>query len=282
MNYAVKSLSSVVGAEIIGINLCQKLSQDDIDAMYALLHQYHLLVFRSQNFTLEQQISACQQFGEIELHPSEEVPWKYREITYVANTDPTLTQIFEHCGPTFELWHSDTCYLPKPAKISMLYAECVPKIGGETLFANMVQAYCDLPDDIKVRLENKKAVFGSGKNLIDRCQKRGYNLQIPEKDRCPDVIHPVIRTHPYTQQKSIYVNWAHTDRILDMSLEESSELLDYLYQHSRKDEYIYEHHPAAGDLIVWDNAATLHSNTAKKLTQLRIMRRVMIQGNEPF
>lgn len=282
MDYDSFPLSSALGAEIVGIDLCQPFRSEMIDEIYHLLHQHHVLVFRNQSFSLTQQIDVCKQFGEIELHPSEGVPWKYREITYVANTDPTLTQIFEHCGPTFELWHSDTCYLPKPASISLLYAERVPDFGGETLFANMVQAYHDLPDSIKARLENKRAVFGSSQKLIDRCQKRNYNIQIPEQDRHPDVTHPVIRTHPHTKCKSIFVNWAHTDRILDVSPEESSELLDYLYQHSRAEQYIYEHHPRQGDLIVWDNASTLHSNTSKKLTQLRIMRRVMIKGTVPY
>lgn len=283
MNYEIKALSSVLGAEIRGIDLAnQNLAQKDIEQLYDLIHQHKVLVFRDQSFSLEQQIKACSQFGAIELHPAKEVPWGYRELTYVANTDPTYTQILDHCGPTFELWHSDTCYLPKPARISMLYAERVPQEGGETLFSNTVQAYEDLPESIKTLLDDKKAVFGSGQQLMNRCQARGYALHIPSSEIEPDVIHPVIRTHPYTQQKSIFVNWAHTDRILDMPEEESKKLLDYLYEHTTSERYRYDHYPQQGDLIVWDNAATLHSNTAKKLKEIRIMRRVMIQGTTPY
>jgi len=282
MDYEINPLSLALGAEVIGIDLCKTLSPDEIADIYRLCDQHKLLVFRDQSLSLQQQITACSQFGEVELHPADNVPWLHREITYVANTDPTLTTILEHCGPTFELWHSDTCYLPQPARISMLYAERVPTSGGETLFANMGQAYDDLPEHMKTRLASKRAVFGSGQSLMDRCQARGYNLQIPLDDRHPDVVHPVIRTHPSTKQKSIYVNWAHTDCILDMDSEESDTLLHYLYEHSRSEKYIYEHHPRQGDLIVWDNASTLHSNTAKKLTELRIMRRVMIKGTAPY
>ena len=280
MRYRVNSLSSVLGLEILGLDLRQPLALDQIHEIYDLLGQHQVLVFRNQNLTLEQQIAACGQFGDIELHPAREVPWKYREITYVANTDPSYTQVLEHCGPTFELWHSDTCYLPEPAYMSMLYAERVPSHGGETLFANMVKAYQDLPETIKDRLMDKKAVFGSGHKLMARCQARGYDLQIPENEIEPDVIHPVIRTHPYTKLPSIYVNWAHTDCIVGMPDHESEAMLDYLYQHSQKDCYRYEHYPKQGDLIVWDNAATIHSNTAKKLSEIRVMRRIMIKSKK--
>lgn len=282
MNVTVNPLSSTLGAEIIGIDLKQSFSQHEINTLYELLNQHKLLVFRNQSLSPEQQIAACGQFGEIELHPSKTVPWTYRELTYVANTDSTLTQVFDHSGPPFELWHSDTCYLPVPARMSMLYAERVPSYAGETLFANMVQAYSDLPSSIKVRLENKQAVFGSGLKLMERCQKRGYNLQIPQSEIEPDVVHPVIRTHPYTQEKSIFVNWAHTDYIVDMPQEESDALLAYLYQHARQAQYIYEHHPREGDVLAWDNASLVHSNTNKKLSEMRIMRRVIIKGTVPY
>lgn len=282
MQPIVNTLSTPLGAEVIGVDLKEKLSTSDIDSLYNLLHQHKLLVFRGQKMTPEEQITACAQFGEIEPHPAKTVPWVHRELTYVANTDPTLTQIYPHSGPPFELWHSDTCYLPNPARISLLYAERVPNEGGETLFANMVQAYVDLPEAIKNTLVNKKAVFGSSQQLMRRCHERGYPIQIPVDEMEPDVEHPVIRTHPYTKQQAIFVNWAHTDRIIDMPEDESDDMLAYLYQHARQEQYIYAHHPQVGDLMVWDNAALIHSNTDKKLQDIRVMRRVMIKGTKPF
>lgn len=282
MNYEITKLAPTFGAAVTGVDFLHPLTDMEVQELNDLFHQYKLVVFRHQNLSPEEQIKACRQFGEIELHPAENVPWGHRELTYVANTDMTLTQVFEHSGPPFELWHSDTCYLEMPARISMLYAERVPSFGGETLFADMVEAYEDLPGAIKARLEDKRAVFGSGLNLMERCQKRGYFLQIPENETKPDAIHPVIRTHPQTKDKSIFVNWAHTDRILDISLEESDELLSYLYEHSRSSKYVYAYHPQNGDLMVWDNASLIHSNSDKKLTDIRIMRRVMIKGSVPY
>lgn len=282
MSYQLNPLSTALGAEIIGLDLRSDLNPALVEMIQEALHEHLVLVFRDQSFTLEEQIQACGQFGEIELHPALEVPWKYREVTYVANTDPTYTQIFEHCGPPFELWHSDTCYLPEPARMSFLYAERVPNEGGETLFINTVKAYDDLPDDLKMYLADKKAVFSSGKGLMERCQARGYDLNIPLEETHPDVIHPVIRTHPYSGNKSIFVNWAHTDRILDISEEESNALLRNLHVHCLSASYRYVHYPRQGDLIVWDNAGTLHANSAKKLTEIRVMRRVMIKGTTPY
>jgi taurine dioxygenase len=282
MNYQVKPLSSVLGVQITGIDLRMPLSETERQRMLDLFHDYQVIVFRNQELTPEQQIKACGQFGEIELHPLEEVPWKHRELTYVANIYPGKDGVLEHCGPPFELWHSDTCYLPQPAKMSLLYAEQVPAEAGETLFADMYKAYEDLSNEIKLKINGKTAVFGSGSKLMERCKKRGYDLHIREADSHPNVSHPVIRTHPVTKRSSIFVNWAHTDYIEDMSAEESDELLDYIYEHCRKAEYVYTHEYRPGDLIVWDNACTLHSNTAKKLSDIRIMRRVMIKGSKPY
>lgn len=282
MQYELKPLNPIFSVEIRGVDLLNPLSQEDVKQFYELLSQHKLLVFRQQNLSPEAQIAACRQLGEIVLHPAKSVPWQYRELTYVANTDMNRQLVLEHCGPSFELWHSDTCYLPQPARMSLLYAETVPAAAGETLFADMVRAYEDLPEDIKHRLADKKAVFGSGYQLMQRCQRRGYALQIPENEIEDDVIHPVFRTHPDTGCKSIYVNWAHTDRIVDMPEEESENLLNYLYEHARSDKYVYAHFPEKGDLMVWDNAALIHSNTEKKLTDIRVMRRVMIQGSIPF
>lgn len=282
MSYRLNPLSSALGAEMIGLDLRFDLNASLVQMIQEALQEHLVLIVRDQSFTLEEQIQACGQFGEIELHPALDVPWKYREVTYVANTDPTYTQIFEHCGPPFELWHSDACYLPEPARMSLLYAERVPNEGGETLFINAVNAYDDLPEDLKRHLADKKAVFSSGNGLMERCRARGYDLRIPVEEMHPEVIHPVIRTHPYSGKKSIFVNWAHTDRILGVSDEESSALLRDLHQHCLSASYRYVHNPRQGDLIVWDNAATLHANSSKKLSEIRVMRRVMIKGTTPY
>ena len=282
MNYQLNPLSPVLGAEITGLDLRKPLSQNGIDEVMDLFHRHQVLVFRDQSLTPEEQIAACGQFGEIEIHPLEVVPWVHRELTYVANIYPGREDIFEHCGPPFELWHSDTCYLPYPAKMSLLYAEKVPSSAGDTLFADMYKAYDDLPAEIKQKIEGKEAVFGSGYKLMERCKKRGYDLQISENDMQPDVSHPIVRSHPVTKRKSIFVNWAHTDHIVDMPTRESDELLNYIYDHCRKPEYVYVHEYRQGDLIVWDNASTIHSNTDKKLSEVRIMRRVMIKGTKPY
>lgn len=162
MPYKTKPLSPILGAEIFDVDLRIPLAQAELNEILGLFHQYQVIVFRDQSLTPEEQIAACGQFGPIELHPLEVVPWKHRELTYVANIYPGREDIFEHCGPPFELWHSDTCYLPIPAKMSLLYAEKVPNQAGETLFANMYKAYDDLPLEVKQKIEGKEAIFWIG------------------------------------------------------------------------------------------------------------------------
>jgi taurine dioxygenase len=282
MSYQLKPLSKALGAEIIGFDCHKPLSKMDLEKIYADFYHYQVLVFRNQHLSIEEQISFCQQFGEIEPHPVSDVPWKYREVTYVANYNPDTGEVYEHCGPNFELWHSDTCYQPIPVKMSFLYAERVPKAAGETLFANMVDAFETLPATIKDQIIGKEAVFGSSYELIKRCEARGYKLEISATDMLANCLHPVVRTHPVTQKNSIFVNWAHTDKITGLPEQESAELLNAIYNHCRKDEFVYTHEYQQGDLIVWDNAATIHSNTDKKLTDIRLMRRIMIKGSKPY
>lgn len=276
-----RELSDVMGAEVVDLDLRVPLSAGMFNKILELFYKYQFLVFRNQQLSIDEQVSFCSQFGEIEPHPTGFVPWERREITYVANIN-FEGELFETCGPTFELWHSDTCYLNKPAKMSFLYAEKVPSKYGETLFANMYKAYEDLPEEMQRKLRGKNAVFGSGRKLMERCQKKGYGLQIDEGDMLPDVVHPVFRKHPVTHRLSIFVNWAHTDEIIGFPKADSDEMLNYIYAHCRKSEYVYVHSYTQGDLVVWDNASTLHSNCVGKLAEPRIMRRVMIRGDVPY
>lgn len=280
MSIRFEALTKQFGARVIGCDVRMPLSENQLNDIGAALNEYKFLVFRNCQLNLDEQVDFCRQFGEIEPHPGGMPPWGNPNITYVANIN-LEGEIFDTCGPTFELWHSDTCYEAKPARMSFLYAEQVPNAHGETLFADMRRAYEDLPESLKERLADKKAVFGASENLVQRCVKRGYNLHIPVEYMRPDSVHPVFRTHPETGEKSIFVNWGHTDRILDVEEQESDELLEQLYTHSMNSKYRYEHHYQMGDLVVWDNASVIHSNCVGQLTEPRVMRRVMVCGPTP-
>ena len=158
---------------------------------------------------------------------------------------------------------------------SMLYALEVPSTGGNTLFANGYMAYETLPDGIKRRIEGRKAL--NAYDYDGAAMKRGTRLA----DGVPSCVHPVVRTHPATGRKALYVNRLMTVRIEGLSEPESNELLATLFDHQERREFIYEHVWRPGDLLMWDNRCTLHARTDFSANERRLMRRVTILGEKP-
>lgn len=277
----VNPLSNVLGAEVLGVDLARPLDARSIEEIITHFGHYQVLVFRGQKLEPEQQIAACRQFGDIEPHPLKGNTTTFTEMTVMSNVTRDGTPL-GFTGPPFALWHSDLCYLPKPAKMTFLYAHTVPDQHGDTWFADMYRAYDELPDDLRRKVEGRRAVFSLNHNLVNRCKSKGYHLPLADEDVQPDSLHPVIRTHPLTRRKAIFVNWAHTDRIEDYSDEDSLALLDRIYEHSTAERYIYRHHYQQGDVIVWDNASTIHTHCPDAPIGDRIMLRVVVAGAEPF
>ena len=157
-------------------------------------------------------------------------------------------------------FHTDQCYLERPAMASMLYAIEVPSVGGDTLFANAYSAYETLPADIKRKLV-----------------KRGTRL----RDGVPHYVHPVVRTHPGTGRKALYVNRLMTLAIEGMPEAESDELLNLLFDHQEQRQFVYEHVWRVGDMLMWDNRCTLHARSDFSSAERRLMRRIAVLGEKP-
>ncbi|AIP19966.1 TauD/TfdA dioxygenase family protein [Burkholderia pseudomallei] len=276
-----RKLSPALGAEIRGIDFSEPLSSQARDDVIGLLSEHQLLVFPGQCLSCEQQIAACGAFGELEPHPMTTNTSSFPEMTIVSNVTSDGKPV-GYPTPPFELWHSDLCYLEHPAKMTFFYAESVPDAHGDTWFANMFRAYETLPDELKAAIDGKHAVFSLDSSLVKRCRKIGFDLNIAEDDFKPTVSHPAVRTHPHTRQRSIFVNWAHTDRIEGYSPEESDEILDRIFAHCRNEDFIYRHRYANEDLVIWDNASLIHTNSPNPPVGNRIMRRVMVSGPKPF
>jgi taurine dioxygenase len=172
-------------------------------------------------------------------------------------------------------FHTDQCHQERPAKASMLYSIEVPSQGGNTLFANGYKAYETLPDDIKRRIEGRRAL-----NAYDydrAATKRGTELA----EGVPHYAHPVVRTHPDTGRKALYVNRLMTIRIEGLPADESEELLSFLFDHQERREFVYEHVWQTRELLMWDNRCTLHARTDFSADERRLMRRVTILGEKP-
>tara|TARA_R110000868_G_scaffold361111_1_gene623117 strand:- start:297 stop:1133 length:837 start_codon:yes stop_codon:yes gene_type:complete len=277
MQYQTNKLSKSFGVEVIGVKLHSNMEQKVINEIEELILKNKVVVFRGQDFTPEEQIAFCKQFGETALHPLKQNTCPYNDMTYISNISEKGVNL-GYPGPSFPIWHSDLCYEPNPPKFSFLYAEKVPDKGGNTIFANSTLAYEELDADLKEKLKDKLAVFGFSEKLMQRCKDKNYDLVIAKEDQRPDFLHPVFRTHPSTKKKSIFVNWTHTDSIKGFSDKESSKYLDELFKHSTKDRYTYSHNYDKNDLIIWDNSATLHTGDGSiEIDKPRVMRRVVIR-----
>ena len=277
MSYQVNPLTEHMGAEVVGLKLHPNMSQDEIKQLENLILENKVVVFRDQLLTPEEQIKTCGQFGDIEPHPLKSNTCPYSEMTIVSNVNEE-GEALGYPGPAFHLWHSDMCYEPQPPKFSFLYAERIPEIGGNTLFANTQKAYDDLEPSLKKTIDNKQAVFGLSEALMARCHQRNYEINIDKCDRKLDYVHPVVRQHPITKKRSIFVNWTHTDKILDMDEQESQALMDELFSHYTQAKYVYSHQYHLNDLIVWDNSSTMHTGDGTiTIEQPRIMRRVIVR-----
>ena len=267
MSFEIRPLSDALGAEGIGIDLTQPID----DAAFTVLHKAHLnyqvLVFREQQLTPQQQIDFSVRFGPLDKHPSQGKAHLegYPDILVVSTKTENGKDVgIRNAGPA---WHSDLAYMEQPALGSMLYALELPDSGGNTGFANMYAACEALPKDLREAVEKRRALF---------CSTRNKELK---------ALHPILRTHPETGRKSIFVNPQLTHRINDMADDESDALLAEIYDHCRKPNFIYWHRWQPGDLTFWDNRCVLHIADHKRLDDpnyIRHMHRTTIAGDTPF
>ena len=295
----VKKIGKHLGAEISGIDLSQELDSDTFAQVANAFFDNEVAFFRDQKLTPQQQIAFTRRFGALEAHVRKESRLEgYPEILIISNVlDENGNAIGSQDAGRF--WHSDLSYKKEPSMLSALYALEVPvKDGralGDTSFASTTAAYAALPDDMKRRVDGLKNVhsyrFYRAKNIEAQKeeQARGgrviqeYVLTDEQLKSVPDVETPVVRTHPVTKRKGLFVNEAHTSHIVGMSKEESEQLLAQLYRHIVKPEFIYTHSWRPGDLLMWDNAAVQHKATFDyDLPLRRLMYRTTVRGTAPF
>lgn len=263
-------LSPAIGAELIGADLA---NFDDtlVEEVRAALLKYQVVFFRDQlELTREKHIEFASRFGDLEIHPA----------TPKDQPDPEVLRIAH--GPNSKgqenNWHSDVTWRAEPSLGSILRAIELPEIGGDTLFSNMVMAYNDLEEDLKERLCEMTAIHDIARVFARRLKKDASALH----DKFPPQEHPVIRTHPETGERGLYVNIAFTDHIVGMDRAESDELLNYLYRRAWLPEYQCRFRWAPGSLAFWDNRACQHYAASDYFPNVRIMERVTVAGDRPY
>ena len=270
-----RPLSPALGAEILGIDL-----RDDIDAqVFAQIrdawHQNLVIVLRGQNMSEEDQVRFAEKFGPPAVIHTKQFVRNHPAVMLISNIREDGKPI--GALPDGEMhFHTDQCHQERPAMASMLYALEVPRAGGNTLFANGYTAYETLPPEIKRRIDGRKAL--NAYDYETAATKRGTRLT----QSVPSYAHPVVRTHPATGRKALYVNRLMTVRIEGLPAQESDNLLAMLFDHQERREFIYEHVWRVGDLVIWDNRCTLHARTDFSPDERRLMRRVTILGEKPL
>jgi taurine dioxygenase len=295
----VNRIGKHLGAEIRGADLSQPLDHETFSRISQAFFENEVVFFRNQKLTPEQQIAFTRRFGVLEQHVRKESRLaECPEILIISNVlDEHGNAIGAQDAGRF--WHSDLSYKKEPSMLSALYAIEVPSRDarslGDTSFASTTAAYEALPEDMKRRLANLKNVhsyrYYRARNIEAQQaeQARGgrvvqeYVLTDEQLKSVPDVETPVVRTHPVTGRKGLFVNEAHTSHIVGMPREESHALLAELYRHIAQPEFVYTHSWRAGDLLMWDNAAVQHKATFDyDLPLRRLMYRTTVRGTVPF
>lgn len=282
------STGAALGAEIRGVNLAQALDEATFRAIEDALHQHEVIFFRGQTLTPEQHIAFSQRFGELELHVRKECCKPgYPEIFVVSNIIENGKPIGTQDAGLF--WHSDLAYMATPSRGSLFYALEVPhdaagKPLGDTLFASMTAAWNALPDDLRQKVSGRRAVTSYAKGYYrDRNSGPRPPLTEAQKARTPDVEHPIMRTHPHTQRPCLFVNEGYTASIAGLPENESDHLLNTLFAHATRSEFVYRHSWRAGDFLIWDNASTQHRAVFDyALPQRRRMERTTLCGTPPY
>ena len=266
----IRPLTPAIGAEIHGVNLAEASIADSIPAIRAALLKFGVVFFRDQELTQDQHIAFARHFGDLEIHPATPRDQPNPEVLRIAHGPDSRGRENN--------WHSDVTWREKPSLGSILLAREVPEVGGDTLFANMHLAYERLSPGMQRFCEGLTAVHDISRVFAKRLNTAPEDLH----DRFPPMRHPVIRTHPETGERVVYVNTAFTSHIEGLSDSESRWLLDQLYATAKDVEIQCRFRWQAGSMAFWDNRICQHLAVSDYFPARRVMERVTIAGDKPF
>lgn len=268
-------LSPCIGTEVLGIDLAAKHDEDTVAALSDLLVERKVLFFRDQHISMEAHIAFAARFGELEVHPFTSNDARHPEVIHLINDR-------DH-PPYINVWHSDVTWRVEPSLGSILRAREVPEVGGDTLFANMEAAYDGLDEALRERIDGLQAVHDN-EGFLRGMKENGASDEEVEamREKYPPSVHPVVRTHPVSGRKSLYVNRAFTRKIVDMDPVESDELLQTLYLRAWIPDYQCRFRWRPDSFAFWDNRAAQHYATADYWPHRREMERVTIVGDRPY
>ena len=274
--YSLTPITPAIGAEISGIDLSLPLSQDQLDQIYQDLIDYNVIFFRDQNISPKNHVALANSFGEIEPpHPVYPHVKGFPEIVLLENDSNN--------PPDTDVWHTDVTFKSDPAFTSILYSKIIPPTGGDTLWCSLSAIYESLPNDMKKYLESLRAVHDMGdfrnnfinEDNIDSAHKlnEGYK-------KFGNAIHPVIKKHPISNKKFLYINPGFTSQLVGMNMTESNNLLSYLFNFMNKPEFQIRFKWSANTVAIWDNRCTMHYAVGDYMPHHRQMNRITVLNDK--
>lgn len=287
MTMTVTRLAEPLGAEITGIDVSGEVDDALIEAITGALLEHQVIVLRDQDLTPEQQVRFTRRFGDLVVRVSPDfLHPEFPEVLILSNRQ--VDGQYEGATGAYagELWHTDLTYAEKPSMGSMLHALEVADEGGDTAWTNMYLAYETLPAETRRRIDGLKAI-----HVRDRRRNpRGAFSEAPDRDidkyysvQVPDSVHPMVRTHPMTGRKALFVTPRFAVAIEGMDDAEAQPLLDELFAHQINPAFIYQHKWRVGDLVFWDNRCTAHLAVGGIVPPgIRHLHRTSIAGDRPF
>ena len=280
----IRPLSAACGAEVTGIDIARPLPAADVERLHQALGTHGVLLFRNADLTPEAHIAFSRQFGPLESHVVGDFNLAGHPEIYVVSN---LREEGRLKGAVYagQFWHSDLSYMPKPSLGSLLLCHEMPEVGGDTIWANMALAYESLSEPMKQFLGSLRAIhdYSHAYDTYFAHLKERPPLTAEQRAKTPPVEQPVIRTHPVTGRKTLYVNPGFTTGFVGMPREESAPILEFLFRHATRPEFVYRHKWRVHDLMFWDNRGTMHYALADyDFSVRRHMHRTTLAGDAPY
>jgi len=278
----VTPVSPAIGAEVHGVDLAT-IDDATFEALHAAWLEHGVLLLRDQSLSDADLVAFSRRFGDLDEAPPNENGKGgvdgFPEVLVLSNVKENGKAIGA-LGNAEAIWHSDMNYIPEPPTGSVLYSLEVPESGGDTGFCNMYKALDELPSKTRQRIADLKIKHDSSTNSGGFLREGAK--PVTDVRECPGAVHPIVRTHPETGRKALFIGRRRFAYVMGLDLDESEALLDEIWSHATRDDFTWHHQWRAGDVLIWDNRSTMHRRDDFDDNARRIMHRTQIKGDAPY